>query len=29
MSNLYFGEREFGLKPRTENEIDAICNLIK
>ncbi len=23
MSNLYFGEREFGLKPRTENEIDA------
>ncbi|MGB3205252.1 MAG: hypothetical protein WBB28_09705 [Crinalium sp.] len=23
MSNLYFGEREFGLKPRTENEINA------
>jgi len=23
MINLYFGEREFGLKPRTENEIDA------
>lgn len=23
MSNIYFGEREFGLKPRTENEIDA------
>ncbi len=23
MSNLYFGEREFGLKPRTQNEIDA------
>lgn len=23
MSNLYFGEREKGLKPRTENEIDS------
>jgi hypothetical protein len=23
MSNLYFGEREFGLKPRTEHEIDS------
>ncbi|HYX17939.1 MAG TPA: hypothetical protein VE944_26980 [Nostoc sp.] len=23
MSDVYFGEREFGLKPRTKNEIDA------